>query len=304
MLEVKSSFSDSKSIANYVKDLAFTTLVIQLSGLAITKCSLLLLSREYVYGANTVDLFKSVDKTDEVLKLVNEVKSEKDGLANDLLGEEKPAPVLASPCRSCNFFSDICLGRNLGHSVLEIPDLHHTKLKKLSESGIINLKDFPADMALNEKQERAISSAINNKIFKAEALIDILGKQGSIIVYSSFENVRIGKLAESYPDIRDELLAINDRMVDLLKLIRTNIYHPEFKGSFSIKTVLPVLVPEMSYKGLSVGDGDTAIALFAKMAMGKVDDVEGARNSLLAYCEMDTLAMVKLHNVLAEFANE
>ena len=74
-----------------------------------------------------------------------------------------------------------------------------------------------------------------------------------------------------------------------------------FMGSFSIKRVLSALVPYLSYAGLGVADGDTAIMRFARMARGEVsaEKVAVIRRELLDYCQTDTLAMVRLHETLA-----
>lgn len=91
-------------------------------------------------------------------------------------------------------------------------------------------------------------------------------------------------------------------MVDLLALIRQHFYHPDFKGSFSIKKVLPALVPELSYKGLAIADGGTAAMSFAKVVSGKASELEAAaiRKHLLEYCKLDTLAMVKVYQKLLD----
>ncbi len=101
-----------------------------------------------------------------------------------------------------------------------------------------------------------------------------------------------------YPDLAPALNAIVERLVDLLLILKEHVYHPKFKGSYSIKKVLPVLVPDLSYEGLPIGDGDMAITMFAKMASGEVADTGQVRTDLLAYCELDTLAMVRLHDAL------
>jgi len=80
----------------------------------------------------------------------------------------------------------------------------------------------------------------------AEQLLSDLGPMGSICVYSSFERTVIARLAEWLPDLREPLLALINRLWDLLPIIRQNYYHPGLAGSFSIKRVLPVLVPELS----------------------------------------------------------
>jgi predicted RecB family nuclease len=133
-----------------------------------------------------------------------------------------------------------------------------------------------------------------------ESLIAALGEEGAIFVYSSFEKTRIKGLVKLYPDLAGALNPIIERLVDLLIVIKEHVYHPQFKGSYSIKKVLPALVPDLSYEGLAIGDGNTAITMFAKMASGEVADTDQVRNDLLAYCELDTLAMVRLHDALLD----
>jgi hypothetical protein len=134
----------------------------------------------------------------------------------------------------------------------------------------------------------------------AQSLITDLGTEGSIIVYSPFESSRIGELAERLPDLAEPLLAIRARLFDLLQVVREHYYHPAFHGSYSIKTVLPVLVPEMSYSGLAIADGGAAMTVFARAALGQYSPTEWAeiRKNLLTYCGQDTMAMVQLHRVL------
>jgi len=92
-------------------------------------------------------------------------------------------------------------------------------------------------------------------------------------------------------------------MVDLEAIIRQYFYHPGFRGSTSIKRVLPALVPGMSYAGMAIGDGDTAMAAFASLAHGRyAGEEEGAvRAQLLAYCAQDTMAMIRLHEALLAY---
>jgi predicted RecB family nuclease len=139
----------------------------------------------------------------------------------------------------------------------------------------------------------------------AEALISALGHMGSIIVYSPFEKTRIKALQGQFADLADALQAVLDRIVDLHPIIADHVYHPNFHGSYSIKKVLPALVPDLSYAGLAVRDGDTAITQFARMARGQISGAaaEQARRDLLDYCKVDTLAMVRLHEKLVELAS-
>ena len=136
----------------------------------------------------------------------------------------------------------------------------------------------------------------------AERLIDVLGTQGTIVVYSHFEDVRIKALIDELPELAAPLNAIRRRIVDFAKIIKEHVYHPGFAGSFSLKAVVPALVPDVSYDGLGVADGDNASAVYARMARGEIEDVAEARGQLLAYCKTDTLVMVKLHDILAGMA--
>lgn len=137
----------------------------------------------------------------------------------------------------------------------------------------------------------------------AEHLIDDLNSKGSIIVYSSFEKTIVSGLGKTYPDLLKELSFNIDRMVDLAAIIGKHFYHPDFHGSFSIKTTLPILAPEMSYSDLEIADGDSAMATFAYLALGKfkTDEVEPAKRNLLEYCKRDSLALVKLHEQLTKY---
>jgi hypothetical protein len=138
----------------------------------------------------------------------------------------------------------------------------------------------------------------------AEALIQELGDRGSVVVYSSFEKTRIAVLKDMFPDLAVPLQGMLDRFKDLLVVVQDYVYHPDFLGSFSIKKVLPALVPDLSYAGLDIADGDTAITRFARMARGDIhgDQIETTRQQLLDYCRLDTLAMVRLHETLHHLA--
>lgn len=138
----------------------------------------------------------------------------------------------------------------------------------------------------------------------AVRLIKDLAGEGSIIVYSSFELTTLKNLSKNFPHLAEQLKGLINRLVDLLAIIQKNFYHQDFQGSTSIKKVLPVLVPEMSYDEMQIADGQTAIAAFAKLAKGKHEEEEAKsiKQDLLEYCKQDTLAMVKLHPRLEEFS--
>ena len=162
-------------------------------------------------------------------------------------------------------------------------------IHKCSEPGcIIDHKEYIADPKIDCRRELA------NK------LIEGLESEGSIIVYSGFEKSIIKKLASAYPELSIKLVKLLDRLVDLEAIIRNNFHHPDFHGSTSIKKTLPALVNDLSYNDLAISNGDTAMAVFGFMALGKYDETElkQMQTKLLNYCKQDTLATVKLHEKL------
>tara|TARA_R110002072_G_scaffold158989_4_gene310067 strand:- start:5842 stop:7287 length:1446 start_codon:yes stop_codon:yes gene_type:complete len=122
----------------------------------------------------------------------------------------------------------------------------------------------------------------------------------TIFVYSSFEKTVLRKLSIRFPDLAQDLESLGSKLFDLLPIVRNGYVHPDFKGKSSIKVVLPVVAPDLSYEGLTINNGDAAVAAFAHLAMGKINPsrVETVRSDLLGYCELDTLAMVRLHEGL------
>lgn len=136
----------------------------------------------------------------------------------------------------------------------------------------------------------------------AEMLIKDCSKNGSIITYTGFEERIIKGLLKLFPDLENKLNALLDRIVDLHRIIRNNYYDPEFHGSTSIKRVLPVMVPELSYEGMNIADGSDAMVVFAYLVKGRYKEgqVEQIRKDLLEYCKLDTLAMVRLEERLRE----
>ena len=131
-------------------------------------------------------------------------------------------------------------------------------------------------------------------------------RSGSIMAYNqSFEISRIKEMADEFHDLRDNLLALIDRFVDLVVPFRNGgYYHPDFNGSFSLKSVLPALFPddqELSYKELNIQDGSMAMESFANIHL--LEDISllpQIRQDLLAYCKQDTLAMVRIWEKLEQ----
>ena len=120
----------------------------------------------------------------------------------------------------------------------------------------------------------------------------------------SFEKGVIDRLANSFPAFEKHLLAINENMEDLMIPFQKKWYvTPSMNGSYSIKYVLPTLVPEFekAYKELDgVQNGSQAMNAFANLSKMQENEKQKIRNSLLEYCKLDTLAMVKVLEKLKE----
>jgi hypothetical protein len=91
------------------------------------------------------------------------------------------------------------------------------------------------------------------------SLCTALGEKGSIVVYNQqFESQRLSELAAWLPEFSGRIEKIQCRLWDLLPVMRNHVYHPAFAGSFSLKDVLPALVPELTYEGMIVANGQDA----------------------------------------------
>lgn len=134
----------------------------------------------------------------------------------------------------------------------------------------------------------------------ALTLLESIGREGTICVYSGYEARILKELADAFPGFRPDLDRAIERFWDLLSVIRTRYYHPDFQGSFSIKSVLPAVVPALGYGDLEIQEGGMASLQYYRMIFEVTDREEKARlkTALLKYCERDTLAMVELRKAL------
>ena len=138
------------------------------------------------------------------------------------------------------------------------------------------------------------------KSFLNKLLIDTR-EPGIILVYNkAFEITRLKELAAYFPDYAKETEERIGRIEDLMMPFQKKYYYtPEMQGSYSIKAVLPALVPKLSYEGMDIADGGTASAAFESLYFEEdVFRINEIRENLLKYCGMDTLAMVEILNVL------
>jgi len=133
-----------------------------------------------------------------------------------------------------------------------------------------------------------------------KAMRKAIGDTGSVIVWNdTFEGGRNNEMAKMFPEYSEFLLNVNKRIFDLMDVVSKGYYlHPNFGGRYTIKKVLPVMVPELSYKDLTINKGDQAMTAWWEMVNmeGKNLGVkkQAIAGALLQYCELDTFAMVRI----------
>ena len=128
-------------------------------------------------------------------------------------------------------------------------------------------------------------------------LQQVIGDHGPVLVWGKgFEGARLRELALMFPEHRDWLLAIVERMVDLLPIYRAHFYHRDMRGSWSLKSVLPTIAPDLDYRDLQIGDGGAAQQAYRRAIQPNTpaEESESLRRQLLAYCARDTEAMTRL----------
>jgi predicted RecB family nuclease len=129
------------------------------------------------------------------------------------------------------------------------------------------------------------------------SLFVALPETGSMVVYNQqFESTRLDELAAWLPEYAERIRSIQSRLWDLLPVVRSSVYDPAFAGSYSLKSVLPALVPGMSYTNMAVGNGQDAGLAWTSLVRGGLDrgECDRIKKALLDYCGQDTMALVKL----------
>lgn len=150
---------------------------------------------------------------------------------------------------------------------------------------------------LDHMEYLAETNGSDPRIALMEQLIKETERPGDIWVYNiGFERRVLKEMGRQLPQYNDQALVIAERLKDLMIPFQKRMYYtPDMDGRYSIKNVLPALIPELSYSDLDIQDGGSASRIFEDMVNGTFEgDVVGTRKQLLEYCKMDTFAMVKL----------
>ncbi len=136
-----------------------------------------------------------------------------------------------------------------------------------------------------------------------EKLISEIPEDACVLTYNQgFEIGVLNSLKDWYPEHEEEVDRIVNNIRDLMIPFQNKDYYSwQMRGSYSIKVVLPTLVPDLSYEGLEISDGGMAMEGYSRMNASKdPNEIEGIRKALLEYCKLDSLAMVKILEKLRE----
>lgn len=160
-----------------------------------------------------------------------------------------------------------------------------------------------------EHREFLAQNGLDPRAALAQKLCEEIPRDVMVLAYNmSFEKGVIKRLALEYEALSEHLLAIHDNIKDLMTPFQQKYYAtPDMNGSYSIKYILPALVPEMAgvYKNLDgVQNGGEAMNAFANLGQLQEGEKEKMRKALLEYCKLDTLAMVKVLEKLREVTHD
>lgn len=157
--------------------------------------------------------------------------------------------------------------------------------------GELEHHEFLADGATNPQKEFI------------ETLLATVPRNACILAWNQgFEISRLKELADAFPEKSGDIVHLINNIRDLMILFRDkSFYHWKFNGSYSIKAVLPALLPELSYDNLEISDGGMASSGWLRMIQSNNEKEKSEiRKQLLQYCGLDTLAMVRILEIMKE----
>jgi hypothetical protein len=230
-----------------------------------------------------IDLSNNILNTNQLLQVTSELK-------NESYADKKQIRTFLNELNHPLYFLDF---ETMGPAV-PVYDLSRPYQQIVFQYSLHVQEDPGGELQHFEYLAKADPDIDPRKDF-VKQLIDECGTNGDILVYNiSFERGKLNDLKELYPEYAKELESIINRLKDLMIPFKQKwIYKPEMKGSYSIKYVLPALVPELSYKDLEIREGGTASNVFYQMVTGEFKGNQ-TRQDLLDYCKLDTYAMVRI----------
>ncbi len=327
--EVKSSNSVKEP---FVQDAALQYFVITNAGLELADFFIVHLNRGYIRKGelDIPQLFTPTSVLDRVKELQRFITKKIGELRNVLKLKNAPVIEIGAQCETpypCDFYG-FC-SKDIEE---EEPDYGEAYINKEAIRAFVNSLQYPlyfmdfetwmtgvpeydghwpyrqVNFQFSVHMQRTPDAPLQHSEHLAEGphspqqefienLLNSLGTEGSIVVFNrAFENTRLRELKEEFPQLEKAIIAAQERIVDLMVPFRRKEYYlPEMQGSYSIKYVLPAMVPELSYETLAIGNGgDASAAFFNLRHVEDEKEKQATREALLEYCKLDTLAMVKI----------
>lgn len=318
----------------HIQDAALQYYVITNAGLNLEHISIVHLNREYIRKGelDIAQLFSSHSVQEEVKAMLPSIETKASELKAVLKLKAEPEIETGKHCfkpYKCDFYG-YC-SEDLEKEVIEESEyINHEAIRDFLNQVEYPLQflDFETWMTAVPEQDghwpyRQVpfqfslhiqateESEVKHKYYLAEGphtqhqefaekLIENIESNGSILVYNkTFENTILNHIKEEFTHLAPAIENMQSRIVDLMQPFRKNYRLPEMQGSYSIKNVLPALVPELSYIDLSIGNGTDASAAFYNLKnIDSEEEKVAIRNALLEYCSLDTLAMVEIFKKL------
>jgi len=323
----------------YLHDMAYQFYVLINCGLNITKVSVMRLNKDYSRKGdlNLQELFILTDCTSRITAMQTDVPEIIAGITQVAAQKTQPFIAVGSHCNkphkcgykaycSRNMLAKDTPSRIDCEAIRKFIDtikypLYHLDFETYQQvipawDGVNPYIQIPFQYSLHIQD--SIGSEPVHKEFLAEhdrdprrefaqRLCADIPPDSCIIAYnSSFERIIIKSLAKMFPDLSKHLMNLHGNMIDLAAPFRSGAYYcKEMGGSYSIKVVLPALCPpsdypELDYKKLKIQNGSAAMSAYAELSGKSPEGIAATRKALLAYCRLDTLAMVRILEKLYE----
>ncbi|MBT7189150.1 MAG: DUF2779 domain-containing protein, partial [Anaerolineae bacterium] len=178
-------------------------------------------------------------------------------------------------------------------SAIPLFDTYHPQQQMVFQYSLHKMDTFDGEAVHSEHLSTTKNDPSTSLVTELKKSI---GNTGTVFVWNkAFEITRNKEMAQINPKYADFLNELNNRIYDLGDFIKKGFYlHPDFLGSWSIKKVLPVMVPELSYEGMDIGKGDQAMMAWWDLVNDELPDhkAEKTKTALLEYCKLDSYAMV------------
>ena len=323
----------------YIQDAALQYYVITNAGLPLADINIVHLNRDYIRKGelDIPQLFSCSSVLEEVQALQPFIVSKAVELKQVLLLKQPPEIQMGNQCNSpyaCDFqgFCSKGIAKEPAETLVEEEYINRVAIQEFldelqyplqfldfetwmtaipEQDGHWPYRQIPFQYSLHIQQNE--NSNADHKYYLAEgphishlefaeSLLESIPQDGSVLVYNkTFENSILEHLKNEFELLASAIENIQSRLVDLMPVFRSHYRLPAMQGSYSLKTVLPAILPELNYDELEIGDGMAASSAFYNLKQVQDEpEKQATRKALLEYCGLDTMAMVRMLEKLTE----